>query len=187
VRKALPALVVALLLCGCRSNEKTPSVLQRYDKMRRELGWITHTSGLVANDMQRLKVAMADANVSAVRTAAVRLKVDARRFSIRAGAAGNRIRVLSSSAVGREVKPYLQEVTLVLVWQWVEGVALRSLANQAWQDPLSVRGGSERRLAADLIWARKAAQRALRAASAAQATRNGAKSHFRYTVVTPAA
>jgi hypothetical protein len=186
VRNALPALVVVFLLSGCGSNQETPSVLQRFDKMRRELGWMTNASGRVANEAHRLKVAMARANVPAVRTAAVRLNVDARRFSVRAGAAGNRVRALSSDAGSGEVKPYLQQVTLVLSWQWIEGVALSSLANQAWQDPLSIRGGSERRLAADLSWARKAAQRSLQASSAAQAIRNDAKSQFRYTVVTPA-
>lgn len=185
MRKALPALVVALLLWGCGPSERSPSALQRYDRMRRELGWITSESGQVARDARRLQVAMARGNVPGVRASAVRLKVDARLFSIRAGAAGNRVRALTTFSLGREVKPYLQQVTTVLVWEWVEGHALTSVANQAWRDPLSMGGGSEHRLAADLNWARKAADRAVRAASAARAIRARARSQFHYLVVTP--
>ncbi len=186
MRKALPALTALLLLCGCGSSETSSSVLQRYDEMRRELGWITNASDRVSNDVHRIQVPMARGNAAAVRTDAVRLKVDARQFSMRAGAAGNVIRTLAQETPTRTVLLYLQQVTAVLTWDWVEGLALMHVADRAWSDPLSDRGGSSQRLETDLRWAQKAAARAVKAATAARSIKHHAKAEFRYSVVTPA-
>jgi hypothetical protein len=153
--------------------------------MRRDLGLITSASGRVSSDARRLEVAMAHANVQGVKAAAVRLKVDARHYSTRAGLAGNKIRRLAREAPTGTVQLYLSQVTRALSWEWVEGVALAFLADQAWADPLSVRGGSSQRLAADLKWARNAAARAMQASATAQAIMHRSKSQFRYTAVTP--
>lgn len=186
MRKALPALTVFLLLSGCGTSETSPSVLQRYDKMRRDLGWITHTSETVSNDVRKLQVPMSRGNVATVRAGAIRLKIDARQYSLRAGAAGNVIRALAQEAPTRTVRLYLQQVTLALSWEWVEGLALTHVADQAWLDPLSARAGSAQRLEIELRWAQKAADRAVRAAAAARSIKNHAQAEFRYSVVTPA-
>ena len=73
-----------------------------------------------------------------------------------------------------------------LIWEWVEGLALTHVADQAWRDPLSVQGGSPAHLETDMKWAQKAAGRAARAAAAARAIEDHARTEFRYSVVTPA-
>lgn len=184
--RALPAMVALLVLCGCTSRDPSPSVLQRYDRMRRELGWITGAAERVALDARRLQAAMSRGEVGQVQSDAILLKTDSRRFALRAGAAGNVTRRLASEAQVPLVRRYLEQITTVLTWQWVEGHALAALADQAWFDPLSVRGGSAQRLAADMTWSRRAAIRAVHAAESARAIRNRAKSQFRYVVATPA-
>lgn len=186
MRKAHLTLGALLLLCACGSTETSTSVLQRYDRMRRELGWITQASERVSNDVRRLQAPMARADTLNVRAGAVRLKIDAKQYSMRAGAAGNTIRALAQEAPTRTVQLYLQRVTAALTWEWVEGLALTHLADQAWSDPLSVRGGSAQHLEMDLRWAQKAAVRAVKAAAAARAIKHHAKAEFEYSVVTPA-
>jgi hypothetical protein len=154
--------------------------------MRPELDWMTAASAHISSDAQKLEIAMARADVNGVRTAAVRLKLDARQYSLRAGAAGNAVRALASAAPTRQVGLYLLRVTEALSWQWVEGVALSSVADQAWADPMSVRGDDAQRLARDVEWARKAALQAVHASTAARGIRRRAKAQFRYIVVTPA-
>jgi hypothetical protein len=185
VSRALPTLAALLVLWGCGSGQRSPSTLQRYDKMRRELGWIAAASEHVSRDAQMLEVAMARANNFGVRAAAVRLKLDARQYSRRAGAAGNMVRILAAEAPSRPVKLYLLRVTEALSRQWVEGVALSFVADQAWTDPLSVRANDAQRLGANVEWARKAARQAIRASAAARGIRQDAKAQFRYTVATP--
>lgn len=186
MRKTLPALAALLVLYGCGSSEGSSSVLQRYDRMRRELRWITGASTRVSDDVTRLRGAMARAQEEAVRRDAVRLKLDARQFGTRSGAAGNSVRTLAQDAPTKTVHLYLLQVTDVLTWDWVEGLALTYLGDQAWADPLSVRGNSTQRLSTNLGWAQRAAYRAVRAAAAARAIKNHARSQFRYVVVTPA-
>lgn len=186
MKRALISLAALLLLGGCGPSEQSSSPLQQYDKMRRELDWITHASDRVAVDARKLEVAMARAHVTAVRADAVRLKSDARLYSERAGAAGNATRALANETSSRRVRAYLLRVTNALSWEWVEGVALRFVADQAWADPLSQRGGAAYHLAKDVVWARHAAQEAVRAAAAAQTIRRAARVQFRYTVSTPA-
>jgi major membrane immunogen (membrane-anchored lipoprotein) len=186
MKLAVTSLAALLLLWGCGSSEQSSSPLQKYDKMRRELDWITRASDRVAVDAQMLQVAMARAHVTAVRADAVRLKSDARLYSERAGAAGNATRALANQASSRQVRDYLLRVTDALSWEWVEGTALRFVADQAWADPLSQRGGAAYHLAKDVAWARHAAQEAVRAAAAAQTIRRAAKSQFRYSISTTA-
>jgi hypothetical protein len=182
MKLAFTSLVAVLFLWGCGPSGQGTSPLQQYDKMRRELDWITHSSDRVAVDAQKLEVAMAHANVTGVRADAVRLKADARLYSERAGGAGNATRALAKETSSRPVRTYLLRVTDTLTWEWVEGVALRFVAEQAWADPLSVRGDGARRLATDVAWARNAARAAIQAAAAARAIREAARDQFRYTV-----
>jgi hypothetical protein len=184
MKPALTSLVVVLFLWGCGPSGRATSPLQQYDKMRRELDWITHASDRVAADAQKLEAAMAHANVTGVRADAVELKADARLYSERAGAAGNATRALAKETSSRPVRGYLLHVTDTLGWDWVEGVALRFVADQAWADPLSMRGDGAPRLAKDVAWARNAAREAIRAAAAARAIRQAARDQFRYTVST---
>lgn len=176
-----------VLLSGCGQSSPAPSpTLERYDRMRRELDWLTAASGRVAADAQALRVAMSWGNVTAIRARAVRLKSDAVPFSLRAGAAGNATRNLAATAPAPTVRRYLQLVTATLSAQWVEGVALRAVAEQAWYDPLSIRGNDAQRLAADVSWAGSAARRAVLAAEAARRLRARSPAAFRYPAPTPA-
>jgi hypothetical protein len=185
VKPALTFMAAALFLWGCGSSQGTPSPLQRYDKMRRELHWITSMSGRVAGDARNLEVTMARGNPTAIRARAVRLKADARPYSRRAGAAGNAVRALAAEAPSGPVRLYLLRVSDALSRQWVEGVALRFVADQAWSDPLSLRSPDAQRLAADVAWARKAARQAVLAADAARVIRREANGQFQYTAPTP--
>ena len=184
--RVLPWLAALLMLCGCGFSGYSSSALQRYDRMRRELGWISAASARVSSDARKLETVMAKSDVNGVQAAAVRLKLDARQYSLRAGAAGNAVRALASAAPTRQVKLYFLRVTGALSWQWVEGVALSAVADQAWADPMSIRGDDAQRLAGDVAWAQKAALLAVRANSAAREIRQRAKAQFRYIVVTPA-
>jgi hypothetical protein len=186
VNRVLSGVAALLMLCGCGSGERSMSTLHRYDRMRRELDWMTAASSHVSSDAGKLEIAMARSEVNGVRAAAVRLKLDARVYSLRAGAAGNTVRALASGAPSRQVRLYLLRVTEALSWQWVEGVALSSVADQAWADPMSVRGDDAQRLARDVEWAQTTARQAVRASTAARGIRQRAKAQFRYIVVTPA-
>jgi len=186
MKRALAWLTALLVLSGCQPDDQPSSLLQRYDEMRNELNWITRASGRVAADAQKLEGVMAQANSAAIRADAARLKTDATLYSERAGDAGNAVRVLASETSSRQVRAYLLRVTDALSWEWVEGVALRFVADQAWRDPLSTRGDNVRRLANYVAWARHAARAAIRDATAARRIRRAAKAQFRYTISTTA-
>jgi hypothetical protein len=81
-----------------------------------------------------------------------------------------------------EIRRYLQDVTGVLVWDWVEGTALQSLAEQIWTDPLSQTNRDETAFAGDVFWARKAAAKAVTLARAAYSLKQRHAAAFRYTV-----
>lgn len=178
--RALTALALLLAMSSCDSSTRPTSVLQRFDRMRLELDGITAASERVSMDALTVKNALARANVSRARAAAVRLKRDARPFSRRAGAAGNTVRRLAAAERSKTVRQYLLWVTEVLSQEWIEGVALSALSDLAWRDPLFERGNDAALFTLELKRARTAANRAVGASVAAATILSQASGKFRY-------
>ena len=185
MKGAFSALAALLFLSSCETASRPVSVLQRFDRMKRDLRWLTTASDRVSVDAGGLATVMRGPDVAGIQAASVRLKRDASVFSRRAGAAGNTTRALTAEATPGAVRVYLREVTSMLGEEWTEGVALAVVANLAWHDPLSVRGDDARRLERNVLWARLAASRAVAATAAARAIRDSHRSQFRYEISTP--
>ncbi len=171
-----------VLLSGCAHTGPPISALQRYDRMKRQLQWLTTQSQQLSDQTGRLGHLVSRANVPGTRRLAVRLKIAAIRYTTYAGRIGNSIRALDTGSTSSTAGRYLRFIADVLTWDWVEGTALQRVCDEIWRDPLSETGSGAETLYKDMRWAQRAAQRAVDYARLAAGVRRQAPGAFRYTV-----